>query len=130
MLYPQTGPTLRAVGVFLQTSCFGPDRHLATCKAPLGSFQLTASWCKAPTEVLARTYSACGEQDLGSETSALPGLHLLLSCREWRVSLWGDKKQTKNPPKTKNSHLSNLESRIQKHKAKPHLSHPLGIWKL
>lgn len=56
-LYPQTGSTLRTVGVFLQTSCFGLDRHLATCKPPLGSFQQRASWFEAPTEDLARICS-------------------------------------------------------------------------
>ena len=59
-------PTLSALGVFLQTSCFGPDGHVATGKALLGSFQLGTFWFEAPPEGPTRTFSAQGSKATGT----------------------------------------------------------------
>lgn len=103
-LHRQTVPTLSAVGVFLQTSCFGPDGHLATGKALLGSFQLGTFWSRLLQRVpqgpslYKGAMPLAEEQNPGRVTSGLPGLHLLLPSPDWRVS----------KRKKKDRHLSNL----------------------
>lgn len=126
-LYPQTGSPLRTVGVFLQTSCFGLDRHLASCKAPLGSFQLRASCFEALVKDLARTCGICGagEQDRGQGGKILgagprASLDRICFCLP---------QTTESVIGKKDRHLSYLESEIQKHKAEPHLFGALGIWR-
>lgn len=125
-LYPQTGSPLRTVGVFLQTSCFGLDRHLATRKSPLGSFQLRASCFQALVKDL-QGPAAYAEQ--GSETEGK-------GARSWEQDLgpfWSIcfylPQTTESVIGKKGRHLSNLESEIQKHKAEPHLFGALGIWR-
>lgn len=124
-LYAQTGSTLRTVGVFLQTSCFGPDGHLAARRVLLGFFQLRASWFEAPTEDLTRIYSVWGEHGHGHGSRILgerPKAFLGFIC--FCASQTGESVSGKK-------RLGVLATWSQgSRKARPHLSHLLGIWKL
>lgn len=101
------------MGVFLQTSCFGPDGHLAARRVLLGFFQLRASWFEAPTEDLTRIYSVWeehghghGGRSLGERPKAFLGF-ICFYASQTGESVSGKKKVRR---------LSNLESRIQKSK--------------